>query len=102
MSVLDFYHNEVLFKALSLNLMNYEKEIHSKLKRYFDKLTLLLLYNFSLNFSKKLLFIMVRQTKIKYAKIQFPFYAYVSLAERIFENFDTRLPHIWSLKRKHS
>lgn len=102
MPVLDFYHNEVLFKALSLNLMNYEKEIHSKLKRYFDKLTLLLLYNFSLNVSKKLLFIMVRQTKIKYAKIQFPFYAYVSLAERIFENFDTRLPHIWSLKRKHS
>lgn len=102
MPVLDFYHNEVLFKALSLNLMNYEKEIHSKLKRYFDKLTLLLLYNFSLNFSKKLLFIMVRQTKIKYAKIQFPFYAYVSLAERIFENFDTRLPHIRSLKRKQS
>lgn len=102
MPVLDFYHNEVLFKALSLNLMNYEKEIHSKLKRYFDKLTLLLLYNFSLNFSKKLLFIMVRQTKIKYAKIQFPFYAYVSLTERIFENFDTRPPHIWSLKRKHS
>lgn len=102
MPVLDFYHNEVLFKALSLNLMNYEKEIHSKLKRYFDKLTLLLLYNFSLNFNKKLLFIMVRQTKIKYAKIQFPFYAYVSLTERIFENFDTRLPHIWSLKRKHS
>lgn len=102
MPVLDFYHNEVLFKALSLNLMNYEKEIHSKLKRYFDKLTLLILYNFSLNFSKKLLFIMVRQTKIKYAKIQFPFYAYVSLAERIFENFDTRLPHIWSLKRKQS
>lgn len=102
MPVLDFYHNEVLFKALSLNLMNYEKEIHSKLKRYFDKLTLLLLYNFSLNVSKKLLFIMVRQTKIKYAKIQFPFYAYVSLAERIFENFDTRLPHIWSLKRKQS
>lgn len=90
MPVLDFYHNEVLFKALSLNLMNYEKEIHSKLKRYFDKLTLLLFYNFSLNFNKKLLFIMVRQTKIKYAKIQFPFYAYVSLAERIFENFDTR------------
>lgn len=102
MPVLDFYHNEVLFKALSLNLMNYEKEIHSKLKRYFDKLTLLLLYNFSLNFSKKLLFIMVRQTKIKYAKIQFPFYAYASLTERIFENFDTRLPHIWSLKRKQS
>lgn len=102
MSVLDFYHNEVLFKALSLNLMNYEKEIHSKLKRYFDKLTLLLLYNFSLNFNKKLLFIMVRQTNIKYAKIQFLFYAYVSLTERIFENFDTRLPHIWSLKRKHS
>lgn len=91
MPVLDFYHNEVLFKALSLNLMNYEKEIHSKLKRYFDKLTLLLFYNFSLNFNKKLLFIMVRQTKIKYAKIQFSFYAYVSLKERIFENFDTRL-----------
>lgn len=90
MPVLDFYHNEVLFKALSLNLMNYEKEIHSKLKRYFDKLTLLLLYNFSLNFNKKLLFIMVRQTNIKYAKIQFLFYAYVSLTERIFENFDTR------------
>lgn len=102
MPVLDFYHNEVLFKALSLNLMNYEKEIHSKLKRYFDKLTLLLLYNFSLNFNKKLLFIMVRQTNIKYAKIQFLFYAYVSLTERIFENFDTRLPHIWSLKRKQS
>lgn len=102
MPVLDFYHNEVLFKALSLNLMNYEKEIHSKLKRYFDKLTLLLLYNFSLNFNKKLLFIMVRQTNMKYAKIQFLFYAYVSLTERIFENFDTRLPHIWSLKRKQS
>lgn len=60
MFVLDFYYNEVLFKVFSLNLMNYEKEIYLKLKRYFDKLILLLFYNFSFNFNKKFLFIMVR------------------------------------------
>lgn len=60
MFVLDFYYNEVLFKVFSLNLMNYEKEIYLKLKRYFDKLILLLLYNFSFNFNKRFLFIMVR------------------------------------------
>lgn len=58
MFVLDFYYNEVLFKVFSLNLMNYEKEIYLKLKRYFDKLIFLLLYNF--NFNKRFLFIMVR------------------------------------------